>query len=55
MLAYKSGKLISINPEDYKDELKNSKRELNAMFKTLEDVENKEIKPSKDNTKKGGN
>ena len=28
MLAYKSGKHISINPEEYKDELKNSKRKL---------------------------
>lgn len=54
MLAYKSGKHISINPEEYKDELKNSKRKLNAMFKALEDAEKKEIKPSEDNTKKRG-
>lgn len=54
MLAYKSGKLISINPEEYKDELKNSKRKLNAMFKTLEDAEKKDIKPIEDNTKKRG-
>lgn len=48
MLAYKSGKHISINPEAYKKELKSSKRKLNTIFKALKDAEKKEIKPSED-------
>ena len=55
MLAYKSGKLFSINPEEYKEDFKSSRKKLNAMFKAVQSAEKKEINQSEDNTKKRSN
>lgn len=42
MLAYGTKNVLSVRLEDYDEELKKSRSKLNAMFKLVKDVENKE-------------
>lgn len=42
MLAYGTKNVLSVKLDDYDEDLKKSRSKLNAMFKLVKDVENKE-------------